>query len=152
MTKLQKAIIDFLNHSPKFFPDPKTYKELGYAKGDEKAPFFSEAYLYNLMGKDEARTLLGYMDKVCQAAGIDMDSIRVTSAYTKESLIAALKTVLPPKTVDNLLDGGLPNLVRLAAESAWLNEVPETEHTDIIRQALEDLENPGYFQFQKKGE
>lgn len=35
------------------------FEESGYyEKGDEDAPFFSEAYLYNLLGKDDARTLL----------------------------------------------------------------------------------------------
>jgi hypothetical protein len=33
-------------------------KNAMYDKGDEDAPFFSEAYLYTLLGKDSARTLL----------------------------------------------------------------------------------------------
>ena len=41
---------------------PKTafYGKDGYEKGDEDAPFWTEAFLYNLLGKDDARTLLGY--------------------------------------------------------------------------------------------
>ena len=42
-----------------------------YEKGDEKQPFFSEAYLYNLLGKEDARTLLALMRPVWDAAGID---------------------------------------------------------------------------------
>ena len=29
-----------------------------FEEGDENAPFFSEAYLYNLVGKEDARTIL----------------------------------------------------------------------------------------------
>ncbi len=29
-----------------------------YAKGNEKAPFFTEAFLYSLLGKEDARTLM----------------------------------------------------------------------------------------------
>lgn len=40
--------------------DIEIYKELGggaYEEGDEMAPFFSEAFLYNLLGKEDARTV-----------------------------------------------------------------------------------------------
>lgn len=39
-------------------------------KGDEEAPFFSEAYLYNLLGKEEARTLLALVRRVGEALGL----------------------------------------------------------------------------------
>lgn len=43
---------------------------------DSKQPFFCESYLYNLLGKEDARTLLGRMDKLCQALGIaDLHSL-----------------------------------------------------------------------------
>jgi hypothetical protein len=34
---------------------------------DQKAPFFSEAYLYNLLGKEDARTLLAFYRRVVEA-------------------------------------------------------------------------------------
>ena len=40
------------------------------SKSDEKAPFFSESYLYNLLGKEEARTLLALMRPIWILAGI----------------------------------------------------------------------------------
>lgn len=46
------------------YPDMKNVfnkKNEMYERGDEKAPFFSEAYLYNLLGKEDARTLLALM-------------------------------------------------------------------------------------------
>jgi len=43
----------------------------GYEKGDDEAPFFSEAFLYPLMGKEDARTILAMLDNVVRAAGID---------------------------------------------------------------------------------
>ncbi len=32
-----------------------------YEPGDENAPFFSEAFLYNLLGKEAARTVLAHI-------------------------------------------------------------------------------------------
>jgi hypothetical protein len=42
-----------------------------YSKGDEDAPFFSESYLYNLVGKDDARTVLAYVHSLMKVAGLD---------------------------------------------------------------------------------
>lgn len=36
---------------------PQTATPGMYEPGDEHAPFFSEAFLYNLLGKDDARSL-----------------------------------------------------------------------------------------------
>lgn len=52
---------------PKSFFDPKR----GYTKGDERAPFMSEAFLYNLLGKEEARTVLAVWNKLKVAAGME---------------------------------------------------------------------------------
>lgn len=41
-----------------------------YAEGDENAPFYSEAFLYNLLGKDEARTVLSITRRLCALAGV----------------------------------------------------------------------------------
>lgn len=49
------------------FPDGKS----GYEEGDEKAPFFSEAYLYPLLGKNAARTVLAAWNRVGRAMGIE---------------------------------------------------------------------------------
>lgn len=35
-----------------------------YEEGDDKAPFFSETYLYNLLGKGNARTVLHYLHEI----------------------------------------------------------------------------------------
>lgn len=43
----------------------------GYEKGDEKAPFFSEAFLYNLLGKEDARTVLTVLKNFIRSMGID---------------------------------------------------------------------------------
>lgn len=42
---------------------------------DAAAPFVSEAYLYTLLGKEDARTLLGRFRRLCQALGIDENSL-----------------------------------------------------------------------------
>jgi hypothetical protein len=43
----------------------------GYSKGDELAPFFSEAMLYPLLGKEDARTVLAYIHNLMKVGGID---------------------------------------------------------------------------------
>ncbi|MFA5499456.1 MAG: hypothetical protein WC404_00075, partial [Candidatus Omnitrophota bacterium] len=48
--------ISKVNYPPKHFPK-KEYGEM-CTEEDCKSPFFSEAYLYNLIGKDDTRTLL----------------------------------------------------------------------------------------------
>jgi hypothetical protein len=41
-----------------------------YGEGDERAPFFTEAFLYNLLGKDDARSVLGLLRQLCELAGV----------------------------------------------------------------------------------
>lgn len=41
-----------------------------YDEGDEEAPFFTEAFLYNLLGKDEARSALGIVRRLSVLAGV----------------------------------------------------------------------------------
>ncbi len=41
-----------------------------YEEGDENAPFFSESYLYNLLGKEDARTVLAYLHIIEQWLGM----------------------------------------------------------------------------------
>jgi hypothetical protein len=43
------------------------YGEGAYEEGDVKAPFFSEAFLYNLVGKGDARSILGLMRQLSEA-------------------------------------------------------------------------------------
>ena len=51
---------------------PKEYGEL-CSDEDLKQPFFSEAYLYNLIGKEDARTLLALMKKAFKSVGIEIN-------------------------------------------------------------------------------
>lgn len=50
-------------------PDGRRYGM--YGEGDEEAPFFTEAFLYNLLGKDEARSVLGIVRRLCKLAGVE---------------------------------------------------------------------------------
>ncbi len=45
-----------------------------YDEGDEAMPFFSEAFLYNLLGKDEARSVLGIVRRLSKLAGVECDN------------------------------------------------------------------------------
>lgn len=40
-----------------------------FTEGDEDAPFFTETFLYLMIGKEDARTLLAYMRNVAEAVG-----------------------------------------------------------------------------------
>lgn len=42
-----------------------------YSEGDERTSFMSEAFLYNLLGKEDARTVLALFNNVCRAVGFD---------------------------------------------------------------------------------
>lgn len=44
-------------------------------KHDSKQPFMSESYLYNLLGKEDARTLLARVHQLCIVLGVDMDTL-----------------------------------------------------------------------------
>ena len=52
---------------PQFQPEDPDYPNEG------PVPFFSESYLYPLLGKDEARSVLGNLRRVLEAAGIPRD-------------------------------------------------------------------------------
>ena len=58
---------------PNVFPYGPKYFNKEEAAEDARAPFFTEAYLYTLLGKEDARTLLYLFDEVCKAAGFDAD-------------------------------------------------------------------------------
>lgn len=51
---------DVLNHGSEF-----------YEEGDERAPFFTEAFLYNLVGKEDARSILALIRQLGRALGFD---------------------------------------------------------------------------------
>jgi hypothetical protein len=50
-------------------PDGQRYGM--YEEGDELRPFFTEAFLYNLMGKDEARSVLSIIRRLSNLAGVE---------------------------------------------------------------------------------
>ena len=60
--------ISKINYPPKVWGNDRMF-----IKGDDKCPFFSEAYLYNLLGKQDARTLLALMRQLCKSLGIEND-------------------------------------------------------------------------------
>lgn len=42
-----------------------------YGDGDETAPFFTEAFLYNLLGKEDARSVLSIIRRLSALAGVE---------------------------------------------------------------------------------
>ncbi len=67
--ELMPAIVKLFTWSPHVSVLDK--KSPYYDEEDEGAPFLTEATLYNLLGKDDARTLLALVNQVIAAAGID---------------------------------------------------------------------------------
>lgn len=65
------ALTRFATWVPGMFPFKKTVD--GENPADDKldrAPFVTEAYLYGLLGKEEARTFLALFNEVCRSLGI----------------------------------------------------------------------------------
>ena len=48
--------------------------EEGYRQGDENYPFFTEATLYLLFGKEDGRTILALIRNLATVAGVDLYS------------------------------------------------------------------------------
>jgi hypothetical protein len=66
----EKAVKELYKWKPEEFQAGVNFKESGYySDGDEDAPFFSEKFLYNLLGKDDARSLLGMLDRALGTRG-----------------------------------------------------------------------------------
>jgi hypothetical protein len=60
----EKAVEELYKWKPECFQAGVDFKESGYySDGDEDCPFFSEKFLYNLLGKGDARSLLGMLDR-----------------------------------------------------------------------------------------
>ena len=70
MSLTKEQVKKLLEFTPGDLPKSCKNKRDGYEKGDETCPFFSETYLYNLLGKEDARTLLAFMRPVWEDAGI----------------------------------------------------------------------------------
>ena len=62
--------ISKINYPPKYFPK-KEYGEI-CTDEDPKQPFFSEAYLYNLLGKEDARTLRVLIRRALGSLGVEL--------------------------------------------------------------------------------
>lgn len=66
---------DMANWTPEFPTDAFTDDNPFYCGGDENAPFFSEAYLYPLLGKEDARTLLYFFRAVFREMGVNLTEV-----------------------------------------------------------------------------
>ncbi len=55
-----EAVEKLLKWTPEYFEFKKSplFDEGSYEEGDEDAPFFTETFLYNLLGKSDGRTLM----------------------------------------------------------------------------------------------
>ncbi len=64
LARMQKYVY---GHKPMQF----NRKNLYYRAGDEKAPFYSEAFLYPLLGKDDGRTVCYSFEGLCRMVGLE---------------------------------------------------------------------------------
>jgi 1,4-dihydroxy-2-naphthoyl-CoA synthase len=67
-------------------------------------PFFSEAYLYELVGKEEARTILALLRKLLAAGGLSMDDAHEALA-TREAEEKAARKARELKAADTSFSG-----------------------------------------------
>ncbi len=66
------AAVDVLEKLKKWAPEsgPALLRKCEhFEEGDEDAPFFTETFLYLMIGKEDARTLLAYMRDLAEAVG-----------------------------------------------------------------------------------
>ncbi len=87
--KIMNAAIGLLGYTPGFFPFKETFDgedakdpEIGVS---DDCPFFTESYLYSLLGKEDARTVLSLVGTMLEACGIthaEQDQI-VNATYRK---------------------------------------------------------------------
>lgn len=80
--ELKLALKRIINFHPEMTPAQFTSKAANpynllnnETREDAKAPFISESYLYNLLGKEDARTLLARVHQLCIVLGVDMDTL-----------------------------------------------------------------------------
>lgn len=60
----EKAVEELYKWKPEHYTPNSSFKKSGYySVGDEDAPFLSESFLYNLLGKSDARSLLGMLNR-----------------------------------------------------------------------------------------
>lgn len=62
---------DFWKQRFEFDSAPDAWNAGMYEVGDENRRFFSEAFLYNLLGKDDARSVLHIVRELAELAGVD---------------------------------------------------------------------------------
>lgn len=66
----EKAVEELYQWKPDQYTPNSSFKKSGYySKGDEDAPFLSESFLYNLLGKSDARSLLGMLNRALGSRG-----------------------------------------------------------------------------------
>jgi hypothetical protein len=75
--QLSTAVDQLLKLTIERVPEQFSSENDMYEEGDERAPFFSEAYLYNLLGKDDARSVLSAVRQLLKAAGRSEDSFKI---------------------------------------------------------------------------
>jgi hypothetical protein len=89
---LRKELRDLLRLRPEPDAPPESVfnkENPYYSEGDEKAPIFSEAFLYTLLGKETARSILYRLNAIIEACGINIDQLhREATETTKEDLAA----------------------------------------------------------------
>ena len=70
-------IIDVLRRLANYVPDAPAKSIIRpemlalYGEPDHDCPFFTEMYLYALLGKEDARTVLAYIGAIARAVGLD---------------------------------------------------------------------------------
>lgn len=71
--EIRDAAADLVNFKPYECPfmDPKRRLKDYYETGDELTPLICESYLYNIFGKEDARSILARVERLLKAVGIE---------------------------------------------------------------------------------
>lgn len=90
---IKTNLLQMYRYRPRWVSDKlvEALKESPYCKeGYEKAPFFSEAFLYCLLGKEDARTVLAYLNNLQASIGLARHGLypEIAALEKAEDLIA----------------------------------------------------------------
>ncbi|GIK38157.1 MAG: hypothetical protein BroJett011_19900 [Chloroflexota bacterium] len=88
--ELKQALKDLIGWSPEVLKPSDFLGVTGYpvediTQEDDEANFLSEAFLYVALGKEDARSLLFRVRRVCEAAGFKMYDLEREIAQEKQS-------------------------------------------------------------------
>jgi hypothetical protein len=110
-----------------------------YSPGDEQLPFFSEAVLYSLLGKDSGRSVLSSVNYLLRLVGLDPEELEQKS--WRELIAQKVHVKYESKAI--LLDK-VPETDVLTAKFRGTRIVSTTQHFIPVKKKTKERKTNGY--------